>query len=81
MLFTYVDIFERKNPEYCTLPGVFAPSVQFPRFTKYINRTEISWVQGWCKHPRESAIFRIFSLKDIHICKQHEDILKGYNIM
>jgi hypothetical protein len=42
----------------------------FPRFTKYINRTEISWIQGWCKHPRESAIFRIFSLKDIHICKQ-----------
>jgi hypothetical protein len=27
MLFTYVDIFERKNPEYCTLPGVFAPSL------------------------------------------------------
>jgi hypothetical protein len=27
MLFTYVDVFERKNPEYCTLPEVFAPSL------------------------------------------------------
>jgi hypothetical protein len=27
MLFTYVDFFERKNPEYCTLPEVFAPSL------------------------------------------------------
>ena len=27
MLFTYLDFFERKNPEYCTLPEVFASSL------------------------------------------------------
>ena len=42
MLFTYVDIFERKNPEYCTLPGVFAPSLN-PGYLRSVYVICKSW--------------------------------------
>ena len=50
MLFTYVDIFERKHPEYCTLPEEFAPSLNpgYLRSTYVFCKSRKLYASGMC---------------------------------